>query len=200
MFGFIKAINDQSGDWLIDVLGVPYGGPFDGKDHQGEYFSDATDLWLDRIPKRPIVYYHGGVELIPEVIGEELGYERRDDGVWFRVKLDKTKAYAARIWDAAKKGLARASSGAISHLVRAAEDGRLIVWPIGELSLLDGQEHRPVNPLARIELVTAKAIFEAASISIGAIEEGAIESANLEAGASDNDFALRTKAKLTLAF
>ena len=54
----VKAI--LGGDaWVLDVLGVPFGGPFGGKDAQGEYFTPETDLWLERIPRRPVVYYHG---------------------------------------------------------------------------------------------------------------------------------------------
>src|SRR5205085_1143304 len=120
----------------------------------------------DQIPKRPVVYYHGlGEPGAAEVIGHELGYERRADGIWFRVMLDASKTMARRVWEAAQAGLARASSGAISHLVRVAGDGRILVWPIGEISLLDAREHAPANPYAvatphKIALMHAKAIFE----------------------------------------
>src|SRR5262245_29382410 len=144
----VKAIKSEQGDsWLLDVLGVPFGGPYGGKDAHGEFFTPATDLWLNRIPKRPVVYYHGlAEEGSAEVIGEEVGWEKRDDGIWFRVLLDQGKALARRVWDAAQKGVARASSGAISHLVRVDDDGRIAVWPIGEISLLDAREHEPANP------------------------------------------------------
>src|SRR5438128_138955 len=110
----VKAINpDQGSEWLLDVLGVPFGGPFGGKDAHGEYFTPTSELWLDQIPKRPVVYYHGlGEQGAAEVIGHELGWERRADGIWFRVMLDASKAMAKRVWDAAQAGLARASSGA----------------------------------------------------------------------------------------
>ena len=162
---------EQGEAWVLEVLGVPYGGPFGGKDAQGEYFTPETDLWLDRIPKRPVVYYHGLLEggSRPQVIGEELGWERRPDGVWFRVLLDRANALARRVWEAAQKGLARASSGAIGHLVRVAADGRILAWPIGELSLLDARQHRPANPYAvaipyRMEATRAKAAFAAAGL------------------------------------
>ena len=102
---------------MLDVLGVPYGGPFGGKDAEGEYFTPESDLWLERIPRRPVVYYHGLEEedSPPQIIGEELGWERREDGVWFRVLLDRGSALARRIWEAAQKGFARASSGAIGR-------------------------------------------------------------------------------------
>ncbi len=156
---------------MLDVLGVPYGGPFGGKDAQGETFTPQTDLWLERIPKRPVVYYHGLAEgeRAPQVIGEELGWERRADGVWFRVALDRGSTLARRVWEAAQKGLARASSGAIGHLVRVAPDGRIVVWPVAEISLLDAREHQPANPFAvavpyAVGLIEAKAAFEAAGL------------------------------------
>ncbi len=160
----VKALRTESA-WVLDVLGVPYGGPYGGRDAQGEYFTPETDLWLERIPKRPVVYYHGLAEGDgePQVIGEELSWERRADGVWFRVLLDKSKALARRVWEAAQRGLARASSGAIGHLVRVATDGRILVWPIGEISLLDARTHRPANPYA-VALVHAKATFKVAGL------------------------------------
>jgi HK97 family phage major capsid protein len=148
--GMIKAFKGENGEWMLDVLGVPYGGPHRGKDAQGEAFTPETDLWLERIPKRPVVYYHGLDESdrTPQIIGEEISWERKPDGVWFKVLLDKTSALARQVWEAAQLGLARASSGAISHLVRVTKDGVIKTWPIGEMSLLDAREHRPVNAYA----------------------------------------------------
>jgi HK97 family phage major capsid protein len=152
--------------WELDVLAVPYGGPYAGRDAHGEYFTPETKLWLERIPKRPVLYYHGLAEGdTPEVIGEEIGWERREDGVWFRVLLDRSKALARRIWEAAQQGAARASSGAIGHLCRIAPDGRIMEWAMAELSLIDGREHHPANPYA-IALARAKAHFRAAGLQL----------------------------------
>lgn len=161
----MKATVKALGAWTLDVLGVPYGGPFKGKDAQGEYFTADTDLWLEKIPSRPVIFYHGLAERThsAEVIGRELSHERRPDGVWFKVLLDKTNATAQRVWAAAQKGLARASSGAIAHLVRKAPDGQLTVWPLAELSLLD-ERYQPVNPYA-VVIPAAKAQFAAAGLT-----------------------------------
>lgn len=181
---------DTGDGWVLEVLGVPYGGPFGGRDAEGEYFTPESDLWLERIARRPIVYYHGLDEegAPPQVIGEELGWERRADGVWFRVALDRANALAQRIWEAAGRGLARASTGAIGHLVRTAPDGRILVWPIGELSLLDAREHLPANPYAvalpyTVGAAHAKALFDAAGLA-GSFEPPQTLSAGV---LSDND-------------
>lgn len=173
----IRPLKTHSSEWTLDVLGVPYGGPYGGRDAQGEYFTPDTDLWLERIPRRPVVYYHGLAEGEggPQVIGRELGWERRADGVWFRVALDRTNRLARRVWEAAQKGFARASSGAIGHLVRVAADGRILVWPIGELSLLDARDHQPANPFAiaipyAVEVGHARAVFKAAGLDATSLE------------------------------
>ena len=119
----IKALDD----WQLEVLGIPYGGPDNGKDKDGEYFSTATNLHTDNYPLPPVVYYHGyspeGKPLgDPQFIGKTISREERGDGVWYRVVLDKASELAKRVWENAKEGLARASSGSISHLVRMATD------------------------------------------------------------------------------
>lgn len=167
--------HDKEPAWVLDVLGVPYGGPYGGRDAHGEYFTPQTDLWLERIARRPVLYYHGLAEpdRPPEVIGEELGWERRSDGVWFRVALDTGKALARRVWEAAQAGAARASSGAIAHLVRVAPGGEILVWAVGELSLLDARQHRPANPYA-VALARVKSAFAAAGLGgVEAFEEAA---------------------------
>src|SRR5687768_17554788 len=107
----IKTIKDSGDAWMLDVLGVPFGGPYGGKDAHGEYFTSDSDLWLERISRRPVVYYHGlvdGEDASPQIIGEEVGWQRRKDGIWFRVALDQANRLAQQVWEAAQKGLARA--------------------------------------------------------------------------------------------
>lgn len=73
IFGAVKA----AGDWELDVLYLPYGGPKDGKDAQGEYFSAKTNEHADKFPNPAIFYYHGYTpdgkpQGAPEVIGKAL--------------------------------------------------------------------------------------------------------------------------------
>jgi hypothetical protein len=147
--------------WALEVLGAPYGGHIDGKDAQGDYFSEETDFMLQEGDQRPVLYYHGADELgrpttRPEVIGTATVSKRDAMGLWFDVVLDKAKEFSKRIYEAAVNGLARASTGAINYLVRRNTDGELLSWPIGELTLIDRSDmRRPANELAVAHLKTA---------------------------------------------
>jgi len=150
-----KAYVKKTADgWALEVLGAPYGGHRFGKDEQGEYFSENTDFMLEVGDERPVLYFHGADNLgtptaRPEVIGTARVSRRDHQGLWFEVILDKAKQLSKRIYDAALNGIARASSGAINYLVRRSEDGELLTWPIGELTLIDRSDlRRPANELA----------------------------------------------------
>ena len=178
----------KSGDtWELDVLGVPYGGPNNGRDSDGEYFSAQTKLYLDKYPTVPAVYYHGYDEngapaSEPQIIGKTTGYEVKQDGVWFRVALDQANEYARRVWEAAKNGIARASSGSISHLRRVARDGHITHWPVAELSIFDAVGNRqPANQYA-VAMPVMKAVYAQAGLTLPDDIEGE-DAAQPEAGA-----------------
>ncbi len=167
--GPVRAIK-AGDDWVLDVLGVPFGGPNGGKDSDGEYFSAQTKLYLDRYTPVPL-YYHGYDENgrphgEPQVLGKTVSHTVKNDGVWFRVILDKASVYAARVWEAAQKGIARASSGSIAHLVRKAADGHLLQWPAVELSIFDAVGKRqPANQYA-VAMPAAKAVYDLAGLTL----------------------------------
>ncbi len=181
----VVAIKSDSGEWLLDVRGVPFGSP-QRPDSDGQYFDERTALHLDKYPTVPAVYYHGFDENgrpagEPAYIGKTLGYEVRADGVWFRVALDKANAYAKRIWDAAKRGVARASSGSIVHLARWTKDGHITQWPVAELTLIDAEGKRqPANQYA-VALPVIKSVYDRAGLTLPDDIEG--EAVEPEAGA-----------------
>ena len=161
-----KIVKTDKG-WVLEVLGAPYGGQFDGKDADGEYFSERTDFMMDVGDARPAIYYHGrnpdGIPSEkPEAIGVAKASRRDSDGLWFEVILDRAKNYAARIYKAAVDGIAAASSGAVPHLVRIANDGEILTWPIGEMTVIDKSDtRRPANELA---VATLKTMFTDAGL------------------------------------
>lgn len=148
--------------WILEVLGVPFGNPQE-KDRQRQYFSERTEIAMNIGDKRPVYYFHGDSPLgkqkdNPPIVGTA-EYTRKDSrGHWFTVVLDQTKQYADRIWKAAIQGVAKASSGAINYLTRLAQDGEILHWPVGELTLLDvGKGRIPVDDRA---IVSLKAAFD----------------------------------------
>lgn len=160
--GLICAVK-AAGDWELDVLVIPYGGPNKGKDTDGEYFSQRTELFAEKFTNPLVTYYHG---LSPEgkpdgnyeVIGEVQGKPQpKADGIWWRILLDQSSKFAKRIWEAARKGMAAASSGSIAHLVRTAKDGEILRWPLGEIALIDTEgKRKPANHFAVALPVMAK--------------------------------------------
>lgn len=164
----VKAVLGEDG-WQLDVLGVPFGSP-DNRDADGEFFSDQTRLHEDKFPLPPVVYYHGyGPDRRPAgepaYIGRTVKRWRDSAGEWFRVVLDQTSELARRVWEAAKRGLARASSGSARHLSRVDPDGHIREWPVVELSVFDtGGGRQPANRYA-VVIPAAKAVYHQAGIT-----------------------------------
>ena len=166
----IKAL----GDWEIEVLGVPFGSP-DNRDAHGEFFDASTELHLDKFPAPPVVYYHGfsgnnrGVSEMksPEYIGKTVGIDKRLDGVWYRVILDKSKAFARKVWEAAQRGIAFASSGTVPHLSRRGENGHIAEWVVAELSLVDGNknENREMASRDAVAIPVLRSIYKQANLN-----------------------------------
>lgn len=163
------------------VLGLPYGGHLKGRDTDGEAFHEETEIWLSVGDYVNLTYYHGfdpeepGKEQEkPALIGRAVYTGKDARGHWFEPMLDEGEPLAKRLLDAGAENL-RASSGAVSHLVRKSAGGLIDVWPVGELALFDTNEWRkPANELAVIEakaeLIT-EAIPEAEKTAVDAVEE-----------------------------
>lgn len=168
MSATVKAVEGDGEVWELDILGVPYGGPAD-RDADGEWFDAATEMHPDRFGLPPLVHYHGyGDDKRPagepEYVGKTVRRWVDAAGVWFRAVLDKGSARARALWDAAKLGTVRASSGSIDHLVRKDPDGHIREWPVAELSILDTATGKlPANSYA-VAMPVAKALYERAGL------------------------------------
>jgi hypothetical protein len=166
-----------TGDWELEIRAVPY-----GIDRDGQSFDANTDYMLAQFQTPVITYHHGmkpgatGIQNRPVIIGKTTSVEQRTDGIWIRVLLDKTLDFARRVWEAAKKGLAVASSDSIAHLARLEVNGRQIfyekdrkgriaVWPLAGVSLWDSGNGNflPASPNA-IALPAMKAIYREAGL------------------------------------
>lgn len=163
------------------VLGVPYGGPIQGRDLDGEAFTEATDIWLKIGDQVNLTYYHGfdadkagDKQDNPALIGRAVYVGKDARGHWFEPALDAEEPLAKRLIETNISQL-RASSGAISHLVRKDAGGLISVWPVGELALFDTNEWRkPANDFAVIEAkaeVFTEAVTEAEKSAVDAVED-----------------------------
>jgi len=168
----IKALADME----LDVLLVPFGGPDNGKDTDGQYFDAKTVTQHEIYKTIPAYYYHGFTpEGKPQGDPEPIGmmtYDHTDEkGHWYRAILDKTSELAKRIWDAAKRGLARASSGSIPHIIRDQPGGHIDKWPVVEGSLIDeGDKRHPANAYA-VALPVMKAHYEKLGLEIPDVDK-----------------------------
>ncbi len=127
---------------VIDILGLPYGGPMMGKDLHGEFLTPRTVTEKVIGDTIPTSYFHG---LTPEGIRdktpeffEKAELVRVDEkGGWFRVKIDFAKKHANRILKSLENGTLRGSTGIAGNLRMAKPNGELTLWVPGELGLID---------------------------------------------------------------
>jgi len=154
---------DEYNSETMKVLGVPFGGPIAGRDSDGEAFHPYTEIGMTKGDSVPVTYYHGfgpddpeGWQETPVFIGRAVYTGKDKKGHWFDVRLDTEEPLAQRIINNIKTS--RASSGAVSHLVRMGKASLIDVWPIGELAMFDKNEWRqPANDFA---IVGYKTILE----------------------------------------
>ena len=143
---------------LIEGLAIPFGGPFAGKDFDGEDFGPDTDLALEWFPQgRPLIYQHGldGAQKTT-LQGRQAEHDVRDEGVWARAQLDKSAKYHATVSKMIAAGKMFFSSGSVPHLVQATKDGHITRWPWVELSLTP----TPANPWAAVHAVKSTDLIE----------------------------------------
>lgn len=154
----VKAAEGMS----LDVLGLPF-----GTDRQGQVFDASTDIGLSAGDEIPALYFHGFAERAAKSVkrlGTAIYQGVNDAGHMFKVKLDEAHEKAQAVYDAAVRGVARASSDSSTHLVRphgiVGKPGKVTSWPIFALSLMDEETSAAaVNPRA-VAMAAAKALIE----------------------------------------
>jgi HK97 family phage major capsid protein len=152
----VKAL-DEAGK--IGGYGVRFTGP-EAKDLQGDYFTPETDVWLESYPVTPLLYQHGQDETLGnQVIGKAVGRLDRE-GVWYEAQLNLRDKYEKLIYELVKAGKLGYSTGSVSHLVRREADGKLLSWPVVEVTLTPNPAAGPY--LTRVE--TVKASYKSAGL------------------------------------
>lgn len=157
----IRTVSETDDIHVIEGLGYPFGGPFNGSDSYGTRFTAQTnfhwDLYPDTIPTatrsgepkfiRPLTYQHGFDAEIGLVRNGGWSPVRMDDrGVWVQAQLDKHSEYYGAIRDLLGANALAFSGESAEHAVRIAKSGEILEWPAGPLSLTPV----PSNPWAQI--------------------------------------------------
>lgn len=122
----------SSGKDHIEGLAIPF-----SMDLDGESFSADTDFCLDWFGPsgRPLIYDHGmDPAMKTNVIGRQVEYEVRDEGVWARSQLELAAKYRKAIDQLVEQEALGYSSGSIPHLATP-RGGAIKRWPWVELSL-----------------------------------------------------------------
>lgn len=134
-------------DTLVRGLGMPFGGPWNGRDLEGEFFSAKTDFMFDFINgERPVLFDHGmDPDMDNQIIGKVVDYKMTDAGVWTVTQLDRRARYIDKLKELVDRGILSFSSGAYPILARVNKStGEIIRWPWVELTLTP----TPMNPYA----------------------------------------------------
>jgi hypothetical protein len=160
---FIKAEQLTNSKWR--VLSIPFGGPFDGKDFDEEFFSPRTDIKADWFDRRPLVWHHNmdGTMKADPVLGTADDTEKSDEGWWSTIWLDRSHQYWSQVDALLRAGKVYGSSGSLPSFVRTdRKTGEILVWPFIEQTLTV----TPANPYARIVPAKAIAHFDEAQIGL----------------------------------
>lgn len=163
----VRTISETDDVHILEGLGIPFGGPFDGRDSYGTFASARTDFHWDLFPDvvpgksgarsaeqgqpkfiRPNTFHHGFDKTVGlSRIGGWSPTRTDDDGVWVQAQLDKHQAHYAKVRALLDKGALAFSVGSAEHSVRIDEKtGEWLDWPAYELALTPTES----NPYAQI--------------------------------------------------
>ncbi len=145
------------------------------KDLSGEYFTAETYLGAHDGDGVDTMFHHGQplpikAKLTKEAMAELDGLRdhvfapvktKRDTiGIFAETVLDMSDAYEKAVFGLVKAGKLGWSSGAVGHLVKKANDGRILRWPVGEASITP----TPCEPLNRA--ITVKSLDAIKFVSV----------------------------------
>lgn len=133
------------GSWSVKALGQRRIGGYavlwgsqDRPDLSGEYFTPETeelDAIFHRMKAVPMLYHHAGdAAMKSEVIAIVDVMEPDDEGLWFEAQLLQEAKYRDAIMQLIERSALRVSSGTLPAARKVAPDGRILRWPIVEIS------------------------------------------------------------------
>jgi hypothetical protein len=160
---FMKAEQISTAKWRVRA--IPYGGPFKGKDFDGEFFSPNTDIKPDWFDRRPLVWHHNldATMKADPVMGTADDLEQKADGWWATLWLNRSHQYWEQVNELLQAGKIYGSSGALPNFVkRDTKSGEILVWPYIEQTLTP----TPANPYSVVTSVKAVDHFDEAGIGL----------------------------------
>jgi len=137
--------------WAVKMKGenefagytVVWGNP-EERDLQGEFFTPETDLALEAYPVRPLIYHHGHNQFLQRtIIGTITSWKSDDIGLYVEGNFKRLsddvdlfdeeerqlrEEYIRKIQDKIERGELNFSSGAVSHLCKMDDHGRITQW------------------------------------------------------------------------
>jgi HK97 family phage major capsid protein len=144
--GAIKAVGSAGrvGGYLVRFRDQP-GNQADNqsvnqKDLVGEYFSAKTFFGKEDGNGAYCLFHHSiplraGLEGLADRFFQPIKTQRDDLGIWAETVLDLADAYERMVYELVQAGKLSWSSGSVPHMVRKADDGHILQWPIVEGSL-----------------------------------------------------------------
>jgi 2'-5' RNA ligase len=167
----VKFSDTSTAKDVIEGIGIPFGGPFNGKDLHKQFFSTKTEFAFNWFAERPLLYAHGFDEEIKlDVVGRVKQWAvKGGKGVWVQCQLDQSKEYFDDIKTLIDQDKLYFSSGSVDHLVEVnRKTGEIEQWPWIELTLTP----RPANLFATLDFADAVKHCKDAGIEMpGAVKE-----------------------------
>ena len=169
---FSEASGTKAKD-VIEGIGIPFGGPFNGKDLHKQFFSAKTNFAFDWFKERPLLYAHGFNDKIKlDVVGTVKQWAiKGTNGVWVQAQLDQSKEYFEGIEQLINDKKLFFSSGSVGHLVEVnRKTGEIEQWPWIELTLTTS----PANLYATLDFADAEKHCKDAGIDMPVAVKDAI--------------------------
>lgn len=145
-----EALDYYEKPYTFPLLALPYRGPNNGKDSDGQYFDEMTDFMDDAIPFPPVLYTHAALNgFETDEVGDVVDRWYDSQGGWMQIALRKGPRYK-QLKSAHQEGVLGGSTAPVLSVYKADENtGHIDVWLANEVSLVDMREgYAPRNRYA----------------------------------------------------
>lgn len=120
------------------------------RDLEGTFFTKDTNFYLDWHTQWPWLYHHGMNKHVSlDNVGLWKSAVPDDVGVFMRGELDSRHRYLEQVQELLDDGDLFPSSGTFNYMMKVAEDGEILDWPVGELSSTVAPAEFRMNPISQ---------------------------------------------------